>query len=141
MYFLYFTIIFSWKKATPFIWIKNALCQVWLKVAQWFWKRRWKCEKFTDRQIGLWGNICFPVYCNTFIKNIILRFIFSIPVYWQRCLLGSEFRFGLNWNPLWKYCIQITKCLKLLQYTLFSKYHLIHSPTDGQTDGQMDGKQ
>ena len=26
---------------------KNALCQVWLKLAQWFWRRRWKCEKFT----------------------------------------------------------------------------------------------
>ena len=29
---------------------KNALCQVWLKLAQWFWRRRWKCEKFTDGQ-------------------------------------------------------------------------------------------
>ena len=27
---------------------KDALCQVWLKLAQWFWRRRWKCEKFTD---------------------------------------------------------------------------------------------
>ena len=25
----------------------DALCQVWLKLAQWFWRRRWKCEKFT----------------------------------------------------------------------------------------------
>ena len=25
---------------------KDALCQVWLKLAHWFW-RRWKCEKFT----------------------------------------------------------------------------------------------
>ena len=23
-------------------------CQVWLKLVQWFWKRRWRCEKFTD---------------------------------------------------------------------------------------------
>ena len=29
---------------------KDALCQNWLKLAQWFWRRRWKCEKFTDRQ-------------------------------------------------------------------------------------------
>ena len=29
---------------------KDALCQVWLKLAQWFWRRRWKCKKFTDRQ-------------------------------------------------------------------------------------------
>ena len=27
---------------------KDALCQVWLKLDQWFWRRRWKCEKFTD---------------------------------------------------------------------------------------------
>ena len=26
---------------------KDALYQVWLKLAQWFWRRRWKCEKFT----------------------------------------------------------------------------------------------
>ena len=26
---------------------KDALCQVWLKLTQWFWRRRWKCEKFT----------------------------------------------------------------------------------------------
>ena len=26
---------------------KDALCQVWLKLAVWFWRRRWKCEKFT----------------------------------------------------------------------------------------------
>ena len=28
---------------------KDSLCQVWLKLAQWFWRRRWKCEKFTDK--------------------------------------------------------------------------------------------
>ena len=27
---------------------KDALYQVWLKLAQWFLRRRWKCEKFTD---------------------------------------------------------------------------------------------
>ena len=27
---------------------KDAFCQVWLKLDQWFWRRRWKCEKFTD---------------------------------------------------------------------------------------------
>ena len=26
---------------------KDALCQVWLKLAHWFWRRRWKFEKFT----------------------------------------------------------------------------------------------
>ena len=31
--------------------LKDALCQVWLKLAQWFWRRRCKCEKFTGRQM------------------------------------------------------------------------------------------
>ena len=26
---------------------KDAPCQVWLKLAEWFWRRRWNCEKFT----------------------------------------------------------------------------------------------
>ena len=29
---------------------RDALCQVWLKLAQWFLRRRWKCVKFTDRR-------------------------------------------------------------------------------------------
>ena len=33
---------------------KDALCQVWLKLAQWFCRRRWKCEKFTDRRRDKW---------------------------------------------------------------------------------------
>ena len=28
---------------------KEVLCQVWLKLAQRFWRRRWKCEKFKTR--------------------------------------------------------------------------------------------
>ena len=33
---------------------KDALCQVWLYLAQWFWRRRWKCVKFTDRRSDGW---------------------------------------------------------------------------------------
>ena len=29
---------------------KDTLCQVWLKLVQWFLRRRWKCVKFTDRR-------------------------------------------------------------------------------------------
>ena len=29
---------------------KNDLCQVWLKLAQWFWRRSRKCKRFTDRR-------------------------------------------------------------------------------------------
>ena len=34
---------------------KDALRQVWLKLAQWFWRKRWKCEKFTDGQRWMTG--------------------------------------------------------------------------------------
>ena len=53
----YFGIIYPWKRAGPFIWINfnplypRMLCSKFcLKLAQWFKRRRWKCEKFTDGQ-------------------------------------------------------------------------------------------
>jgi hypothetical protein len=29
---------------------KDDLCQLWLKLAQWFWRRSWKCKSLTDRR-------------------------------------------------------------------------------------------
>ena len=53
--FRYFVIISPWKRAGSFIWTnlnshhpRMLLCKVCLKLAQWFWRRRWKCVKFTD---------------------------------------------------------------------------------------------
>ena len=45
-------IISPWKRAWPFESPspKDAFCQVWLKLAQWSWRRRWNCEKSTDRR-------------------------------------------------------------------------------------------
>ena len=47
MYFRYFVIMPPWKRACPFIWTnlnplhpKNVLCQISLKLEQWFWGRR-----------------------------------------------------------------------------------------------------
>ena len=47
MCFYYFAIISTLRRARPFIWKKlkssspkDALCHVWLKMAQWFWRRR-----------------------------------------------------------------------------------------------------
>ena len=28
---------------------EDALCQFYFKLVLWFWRRRWKCEKFTER--------------------------------------------------------------------------------------------
>ena len=47
LYFRYFVIIFPWKRTCSFIWAnlefpfpKEALCQVWLKLAHWSWGER-----------------------------------------------------------------------------------------------------
>ena len=47
MYFRYFVIICPWKRAGPFIWInlnplypRMLFAKFWLKLAQWFWRRR-----------------------------------------------------------------------------------------------------
>ena len=54
MYFHYFVIISPWKRASPSfeqIWIINIqgcpCAKFWLKLTEWFWRKRWKCEKFT----------------------------------------------------------------------------------------------
>ena len=54
---------------------KDALCQVWLKLTQWFWGKRWKCEKFTTTTttppttLALCVEASFlPQVHNTFLK-------------------------------------------------------------------------
>ena len=48
---------------------KDALCQVWLKLAQWFWRRSQKCEKFTDghkddgQQVIRKAHLSFKLRC------------------------------------------------------------------------------
>ena len=35
------------------LFLKDALCQVWLKLFRWLLRRRWKCEKFIDGQTDM----------------------------------------------------------------------------------------
>ena len=43
MYFGFFVIISLWKRIWPFLWtnlkLNHGVCQVWLKLANWFWRR------------------------------------------------------------------------------------------------------
>ena len=62
MFFHYFVIISPWKKDGAFHLNKlefpspeDALCQVWLKLAQWFW-RRWKMWKVYDNDDDIDDN-------------------------------------------------------------------------------------
>ena len=56
-----FAIISPWKRMLPFIWKKldfpspkDALCQLLLKLALWFWRKRWNRKMFTDSQMDRW---------------------------------------------------------------------------------------
>ena len=69
--FSQFPISYSFISPTP----KDALCQVWLKLTQWFWGKRWKCEKFTTTTttplttLALCVEASFlPQVQNTFLK-------------------------------------------------------------------------
>jgi hypothetical protein len=57
VYFCTFVIISPCRGTFPFIWktwnpsSTDDLCQVWLKLAQWFWSRSRKCKSLqTDRR-------------------------------------------------------------------------------------------
>ena len=55
MFFRYFVIIIPWKRVLYLYkcqhhWTEDALCQVWLKLTQLIWRRRWKCKMFTNRR-------------------------------------------------------------------------------------------
>ena len=52
---------------------KDALCQVWLKLAQWFWRRKWKCEKFTSGQGIQWKDRKTDVWRTTEYQSFNLR--------------------------------------------------------------------
>ena len=59
---------------------KDALCQVWLKLAQWFWRKSWKCEKFTDR----WLMDQSSLVLGSGKLKVIINLFMNISVFLQR---------------------------------------------------------
>ena len=64
---------------------KDAFCQVWLKLVQGFWRRRWKCEKFTTTMTTTTPSTIIGltfIYLNFvhFILKIKSSYILSIHV-------------------------------------------------------------
>ena len=57
-YFYYCVIISTWKMAGPLIWINLNPLHPRMPCAksQWFWRRRGKCEKFTDGRRDRWTD-------------------------------------------------------------------------------------
>ena len=58
---------------------RDILYQVWLQLAQWFW-RRWKCEKFTDRRTDRkttddrWSESSLEVSAQVSYKRYVSKF-------------------------------------------------------------------
>ena len=87
---------------------KAALCQVWLKLIQWFWRRRLKCERFTDRRSTdyrrseklIWAEklwLYHQVYY-TRLENLMVLYLYT-------CTNLNHFhprincaKFGWNWS-------------------------------------------
>ena len=108
IYFYYFPIIsplgrvLHLKKKLEFPSPGDTLCQVWLQLAQWFWRRRWKCEKFTDgrtddgRQVIRKAYLSFQLrwakkyYIAMFFQH---KYQFIGSKYFRAWYLGLCFRF------------------------------------------------
>ena len=121
IYFRFFLIISPWKRVRPFIWTNlnplhpRTLCQVLLKMAQWFWRRRWKCEKFTTKTTMDNGQI------------LIRKAHFSLPLRWANKVHTYKVYVRVNWQLLHQIivCIEYTPHVMLPSiYKLFSQIHL-----------------
>ena len=106
MYFCYFIIISHWKKDWPFIWnklefslLKNAFCQVWLKLAQWLWRTRLLKLNF----VNVWSLFCYYLPLHDWnIVDTAYNFIHSINQYYLP--LGKA-TFELSWMSFTQECL------------------------------------
>ena len=118
MYFHFFVFISHWNKAGPLHLNKlespspkDALCQVWLKLAQWFWRRTWKCEKLTDRQRDEGRQVTSSGELKTHFNDFFLL-IYSFCKIFSRAatLLASNWSFSLS-KAILSLCIALNSAL------------------------------
>ena len=93
---------------------KNALCQVWLKLALWFWRRRRKCEKFTTTPTTtpttttttdngkFWSEKLTWAFGSGELKTGLFRFYFGVYQYhWLGNFISqSEKNFDIQFHVL-----------------------------------------
>ena len=130
MYFCYFVIISPWKKAESRS-AKDALCQVWLKLAPWFWRRNFKFHQyiFALSQFSVLGKGWEPLFVETWItfaqkrfvsilveigpealeKNIFLNFVNVFSLFCYISLLGKGRGLLFEWT--WISFIQLKDAL------------------------------
>ena len=55
---------------------RDALCQVWLKLALWFWRRRWKCEKMTTMTTtdNFWSEKLTCAFSSGELKKVVNQY-------------------------------------------------------------------
>ena len=95
MFFRYIVIWSRWKTSCPYLnklefpSPKGALCQVWLKVAQWFLRGKWKYNKFTDGRTEKWPTTGYQKssleLLLTLVKNLKL-----FSSYFTNCVILSK---------------------------------------------------
>ena len=77
---------------------KDALCQVWLKLSQWFLRRRCKCEKFTDRRTTdhrrseklIWASAKKLMYMSLIEYTVLNTIIFLLYINSMVCIETIE---------------------------------------------------
>ena len=83
---------------------KDVLCQVWLKLVQWVWRRPWKCEKFTTTIDN--GKILFrKAHLSLWLRwaknesKQIGRYTDATPINFSK-----RFHHIMQWVPAFSYC-------------------------------------
>ena len=110
------------------------MCQIWLKLAQWFWRRRWKCEKFmttittTGRRRTadtFWSEKLTWVYGSGELKKIPKKNSYSDNKVIKLFFFTSEF-FSFDFFSIFQQReITYTRFFKLNETTVINPEHYI----------------
>ena len=89
---------------------RDTLCQVWLKLAQLLWRRRWKCEKFTDRQTDRRTNRRTDGQTDDG-RHVIRKAHLSFQISWGKNKTGSPWATSLTWETNSNQWIYLSKVM------------------------------
>ena len=85
----------------------DTLCQVWLKLAHLFWRRRWKCEKFTDGRTDGWTDRQTDEG-----RQVIRKAHLSFQLRWAKIQMAFQLRWAKNQMATMEHPIQSSLLIK-----------------------------